>query len=142
LRRKSKYCYTPNIIALGDFNLPKREDSDPVYKALRATGLELPNHSTKIYSNISNDAEYDQIAFFPRLKDKLTGKSGVFDFDGGIFPDIYANFDRSTELRRNSKAISDIIFQTITRCGLNYICLKNRIYLIIPMMLVRTVLNL
>jgi hypothetical protein len=91
LRRKSKYCYTPNIIALGDFNLPKREDSDPVYKALRATGLELPNHSTKIYSNISNDAEYDQIAFFPRLKDKLTGKSGVFDFDGGIFPDIYAN---------------------------------------------------
>jgi endonuclease/exonuclease/phosphatase family metal-dependent hydrolase len=91
LRRKSKYCYTPNIIALGDFNLPKREDSDPVYKALRAKGLELPDHSTKIYSNISNDADYDQIAFFPGLKSKLTGKSGVFDFDGGIFPDLYSS---------------------------------------------------
>lgn len=91
LRRKSKYCYTPNIIALGDFNLPKKEDSDPVYKALRAKGLELPDHSTKIYSNISNDADYDQIAFFPGLKDKLTGNSGVFDFDGAIFPDMYAS---------------------------------------------------
>jgi endonuclease/exonuclease/phosphatase family metal-dependent hydrolase len=91
LRRKSKYCYTPNIIALGDFNLPKREDNDPVYKALRAKGLELPDHSTKIYSNISNDADYDQIAFFPGLKNKLTGKSGVFDFDGGIFPDLFSS---------------------------------------------------
>lgn len=91
LRRKSKYCYIPNIIALGDFNLPKKEDNDPVYKALRARGLELPEHSTKIYSNISNDADYDQIAFFPGLKDKLSGNSGVFDFDGAIFPDMYSS---------------------------------------------------
>lgn len=91
LRRKSKYCYTPNIIALGDFNLPKKEESDPVYKALKAKGLELPDHSTKIYSNISDDAAYDQIAFFPGLKNILTGNSGVFDFDGGIFPDLYAS---------------------------------------------------
>jgi hypothetical protein len=62
-----------------------------VYKALRAKGLELPEHSTKIYSNIANDADYDQIAFFPGLKTKLTGKSGVFDFDGGIFPDLHTS---------------------------------------------------
>jgi len=91
LRRKSKYCFTPNIIALGDFNLPMRDDNDPVYQALKSKGLELPNHSTKIYSNIADDAEYDQIAFLPGIKNRLTGNGGVFDFDGGVFPDMYAS---------------------------------------------------
>jgi endonuclease/exonuclease/phosphatase family metal-dependent hydrolase len=91
LRRKSKYCYTPNIMALGDFNLPKAEKSDPIYKALVSKGLELPDHSSKIYSAIASDSEYDQIAFFPGIKSRLTGQGGVFDYDGGIFPDLYQN---------------------------------------------------
>lgn len=60
-----------------------------MYKALVSKGLELPEHSTKIYSNISNDKDYDQIAFFPGIKSLLTGKSGVFDYDGIIFSDLY-----------------------------------------------------
>jgi len=91
LRRQSKFNYTPNILALGDFNLPKKVDTDPIYKALRAPGLELPDHSTKIYSNITNDADYDQICFLPGIKNKLTGSSGVFDYDGAIFPAIFNN---------------------------------------------------
>lgn len=95
LRRKSKYAYTKNIICLGDFNLPKVDKNDPIYKALTSRGLTLPKHSTKIYSNISNDKQYDQIAFFPGLKSKISA-SGVFDFDGVIFPDLWqkspANF--------------------------------------------------
>ncbi len=91
LRRKSKYCYTPNIIALGDFNLPKTQPTDPIYKALVSKGLELPEHTSKIYSAIASDSEYDQIAFFPGIKSRLTGNSGVFDYDGGIFPALYQN---------------------------------------------------
>ena len=88
LRRKSKNCYTPNIIALGDFNLPKVEPGDMVYKALLARGFEMPEHSTKIYSNINNDKQYDQILFMPGMKSLVTN-GGVFDFDGALFPELW-----------------------------------------------------
>lgn len=88
LRRKSKHAYMKNIIAMGDFNLPKVEKGDPIYDALTKKGLRLPNHSTKVYSNINNDKQYDQIAFFPGLKSKITAH-GVFDFDSEIFPDLW-----------------------------------------------------
>lgn len=95
LRRKSKYRYTKNIIALGDFNLPKVQKGDPIYDALTKRGLRLPEHSTRIYSNILNDKQYDQIAFFPGLKSNILA-NGVFDFDNAIFPDLWqaspANF--------------------------------------------------
>ena len=88
LRRNSPNAYTKNIIALGDFNLPKTDPADPIYKALTSKGLVLPEHATKIYSNISNDKEYDQIAFFPGLKSKIADK-GVFPFDMVLFSDLY-----------------------------------------------------
>ena len=55
----------PDILPLGDFNLPKAEPGDPVYNALTRRGLHLPEHSTKIGSSIAADEHYDQIVFFP-----------------------------------------------------------------------------
>ncbi len=90
LRHKSKYSYSANIIALGDFNLPKVEKGDPIYRALTARGLRLPHHSTRISSSISLDRAYDQIAFFPGpTKDRFTKKMGVFDFDGVLFSELW-----------------------------------------------------
>lgn len=88
LRSKSKYAFTPNALAMGDFNLPAVEETDPVYKSLTARGLQLPQHSTKVYSNISNDKAYDQIAFLPGLKSRVL-EHGVFDFDGAVFKDLF-----------------------------------------------------
>lgn len=90
LQRKSKDAFSKNIIALGDFNIPKVEKGDIVYKALISKGLKLPDHSTKVYSNISNDKQYDQIAFFPSIKSKVLS-DGVFDFDSAIFSKLYQN---------------------------------------------------
>jgi endonuclease/exonuclease/phosphatase family metal-dependent hydrolase len=90
LRTKDKDAYTTDIIALGDFNLPKVEPGDPIYSALRARGLERPPHSTQIAGAIASDAEYDQIMFFPgQTADEFTGAIGVFDFDGAIFRGIW-----------------------------------------------------
>jgi hypothetical protein len=90
-RRRSKYALTHDILPLGDFNLPKAEPSDPVYRALTRRGLHLPEHSTKIGSSIVEDNHYDQIAFFPGdTKDDYTGRSGVIDFDGAVFRDLLA----------------------------------------------------
>ena len=95
-RRKSSYASTRDIIALGDFNLPKIEPGDPIYDELTARGLELPQHSTRIGSSIAADNYYDQIAFFPgETQDQFTGKAGVFDFDGALFRTLWE--DRSRE---------------------------------------------
>ena len=91
LESRSKYALTPIIAALGDFNLPKADPADPIFKALTKTGLQLPDHSTQIGSNLEGDRHYDQVAFFPTGAGAVfSGKAGVFDFDGGVFAGLWA----------------------------------------------------
>ncbi|MRH99459.1 hypothetical protein GH721_02840 [Kriegella sp. EG-1] len=90
LRNGSKNAFSKNLIALGDFNITMIEKGDLVYEALIKRGLKLPEHSTKVYSNISNDSMYDQIAFLPSIKSKIV-THGVFDFDEVIFPELWQN---------------------------------------------------
>ncbi len=88
LRRNDKHRWTRNILALGDFNLPDAQPGDPVFEALTQRGLSLPPHETRIPTNVSNDADYDQIAVTPGLKSRVR-QMGVFDFDAVLFADIY-----------------------------------------------------
>lgn len=90
LRRSNKEAYTSNVLALGDFNLPVIDESDPVYKALTRKGLRLPRHSTKVGgSNLNDDSQYDQMAVFPGPMEKAIERSGVFDFDGALFRGLW-----------------------------------------------------
>ncbi len=90
LRRQSPYAYSQDIIALGDFNLPKAEPGDPIFEALTRRGLHLPEHSTQIGSTIQTDSHYDQVAFFPgETQQEFTGNLGVFDFDGALFRTLW-----------------------------------------------------
>jgi endonuclease/exonuclease/phosphatase family metal-dependent hydrolase len=108
LRVKDKDAYVRDIIVLGDFNLPKVEPDDPIYKALRSRGLRLPKHSSKIGSAIATDNHYDQIFFFPgQTKNEFTGNTGTFDFDGGIFQNLWTTRTRSQFLSYLRYYISD-----------------------------------
>jgi endonuclease/exonuclease/phosphatase family metal-dependent hydrolase len=91
LRRRSANAFTRNIIALGDFNLPKAAKGDPIYDALTRRGLRLPEHSTEMGSSIKRDLHYDQVAFFPpgESEQALVKASEVFDFDGALFKDLW-----------------------------------------------------
>ena len=97
LRSKSKYTYNgiSDVFALGDFNLPKVDPTDKIYKALVARGLELPEHTSQVYSNLNNDMSYDQIAFLPGSKTRIK-KHGVFPFDNKLFADIYQTMTPAT----------------------------------------------
>jgi len=89
-RKRSPYSFTRELVALGDFNMPKCQPGDPIYSALTKLGLDLPEHSTQIASSISSDFNYDQIAFFPETtKSHFTGLKGVFDYDAAIFPGLW-----------------------------------------------------
>jgi endonuclease/exonuclease/phosphatase family metal-dependent hydrolase len=89
VRRKSNLAYTHNIVALGDFNLPKVVPGDPIYDALTGRGLVLPGHSTQMGSSIASDNHYDQIGFFPGPIQDQFKSLGVFDFDGAVFKTLW-----------------------------------------------------
>lgn len=105
---KSKLAYEDDVILLGDFNLPKMEDDDPIYSVLKKQGLQLTEHSTEIGTTLNSASatatlkevnHYDQIAFFPKLGVHYTKSTGVFDFDGVIFRKLWqlgspANFNK------------------------------------------------
>ena len=90
LRSKSKYTFNGirDVFALGDFNLPKRDKDDLIYKALVKRGLQLPEHTSLVYSNITGDKQYDQIAFLPGTKSRIKS-DGVFPFDNAVFADLW-----------------------------------------------------
>jgi endonuclease/exonuclease/phosphatase family metal-dependent hydrolase len=89
-KHRDSRSYVPEIVPLGDFNLPKQEPGDVIYDALVARGLHVPPHTSQIGSAIASDSYYDQIAFFPGpTRDRFTGASNVFDFDGALFADLW-----------------------------------------------------
>lgn len=89
LRSKDKDRYVDHFMAVGDFNLPRWDDSnDPIRRALTRRGLRHPDHSTRIASAIASDSDYDQILCYPSLLSHVQ-QTGVFDYDGAIFSDLY-----------------------------------------------------
>ena len=96
-RRQSPNAYVSDIIALGDFNLPKLADNDPIYKALTSRGLALPDEEARRISQIGGTSlgglnHYDQIALFPAATTELE-RIDVFDFERPMFGDV---FDQKT----------------------------------------------
>ena len=55
---------------------------------MRKRGLQVPKHTSKVYSNITDDKQYDQIAFLPGLLGRLQN-AGVYDMDNALFPDLW-----------------------------------------------------
>ena len=89
-RTRPSNAFTRELAVMGDMNMPKSDETDPIFKTLTKLGLEIPEHSTQIASNIANDANYDQIAFLPgTTKDLFTGLKGVYDYDTVIFPELW-----------------------------------------------------
>ena len=81
-RHKAAGAYSQNVLVLGDLNLPIRDESSNVYRALKAKRLILPQYSTTMGSNLAGDKEYDQVAFHAGgMQNAYTGNSGVFNFD-------------------------------------------------------------
>lgn len=105
MQRSKKYDAEPNIILLGDFNLPHMEKDDPIYKALTKFGMILTEHSTQIGTTLPSEPtsktqklyQYDQIAFFPNIKEHYTTETGTFDFDTAIFKKLWEEVQNKTK---------------------------------------------
>ena len=91
------HVWDTDIIALGDFNIDRRDD--PRYQAFTASGLVVPPELHAVRRTLwGSDTRnhYDQIAWFtdddnaPRLSMSYSGKAGNFDFE----PHVWANLGK------------------------------------------------
>src|ERR1041385_5291422 len=97
LRHRSRYLGAREVIALGDFNMPKprRDGGNIVYDALTSAGLVTPPHSSEIGSAIASDNQYDQVALFPAAAKGWLVDVGVFDYDTVVFRELRARRGRA-----------------------------------------------
>lgn len=87
-RQGEKHTYTKNVLALGDFNLPRADPDDAIYRALVAKGLRVPKDvATRIGTNLGGGKQYDQVVFLPDAE-ALLRESGVVRFDEALFQDL------------------------------------------------------
>lgn len=87
-RQEEKHTYTKSVLALGDFNLPKADPKDRIYRALVAKGLRVPKDvATRVGTNLGGTKQYDQVVFLPEAEPLLVA-SGVVSFDEVLFSDL------------------------------------------------------
>jgi exonuclease III len=89
---KSEYAWDSNLIALGDFNIDRKDDE--LWEAFTSTGLEVPNDLDSVPRTIFSDSDsehfYDQIAWFkenddiPALSIRY-GSGGGFEFTKSLY---------------------------------------------------------
>ncbi|APG62286.1 endonuclease [Sphingorhabdus lutea] len=89
---KEKHAEDKDIIVMGDFNIPSR--NDPMFAAITSTGLELPHAliADDFGTNLARNKRYDQILHLARYPDNFTNAGGVLDFYASdhkpLFPDL------------------------------------------------------
>jgi hypothetical protein len=85
-------AYDPNIILLGDMNIPTIDKGDFVYQALKRKGMRPTTYATKMGTTLQEFTKYDQLAF-TNDDTKVTlinnKKSTVVDFDNFLFKDLW-----------------------------------------------------
>jgi endonuclease/exonuclease/phosphatase family metal-dependent hydrolase len=108
LRSNDPHAYAPEIIALGDFNLPLVDPDDPIFKALTKRGLALPEHTTEVGgSSLGGHKHYDQMAFVPDKAKDFAGRIGPFDFDNALFKELWARTTPASFLAYTRYYVSD-----------------------------------
>jgi endonuclease/exonuclease/phosphatase family metal-dependent hydrolase len=114
LRHRSRYLGAREVIALGDFNMPKprRDGGNCLEDAATSAGLVTPRHSLAIGSGVGSDNRYDQVALFPPAAKAWLVNVGLFDYDTVVFRD-----PRERRGRRCSRGISGAICRIIGRCA-------------------------
>jgi endonuclease/exonuclease/phosphatase family metal-dependent hydrolase len=92
VKRGRKSWDEPDILVMGDFNIPSRKS--PLFKALTSGGLQIPTALLKdeFGSNLDRDKRYDQILHLPQYPENFSNRGGALDFYQGdheaLFPGL------------------------------------------------------
>ena len=84
--------YEPNVILLGDMNVPTISSVDPVYGALSRRGFVRTRYSSEVGTTIQDFTKYDQVVFANDniLVTEIGGQTAVLvDYDNFMFRDMW-----------------------------------------------------
>lgn len=78
-KRLEKNCEDKDLIVMGDFNIPSRDDA--LFKAITKHGLQIPKALLGAQgTNLERDKRYDQILHYPTFSESYANKGGDLDF--------------------------------------------------------------
>ena len=78
-KRLEKNCEDKDLIVMGDFNIPSRDD--PLFKAITKHGLQIPKVLLGAQgTNLERDKRYDQILHYPTFPENFANNGGDLDF--------------------------------------------------------------
>lgn len=90
-KRLEKYSEDPDLIVMGDFNIPSL--TDPLFKAITKHGLQIPKALVGVQqgSNLEKDKRYDQILHYPNFPENFSKAGGILDFfiDEGHIKELF-----------------------------------------------------
>jgi endonuclease/exonuclease/phosphatase family metal-dependent hydrolase len=94
-KAQEKYAEDKDIIVMGDFNIPSR--NDPMFAAITSTGLEIPKAliADEFGTNLARNKRYDQILHFARYPENFTNAGGVLDFYASDHTPLFPNLTKS-----------------------------------------------
>lgn len=88
-KRQEKYGEDKDIIVMGDFNIPSRED--PLFAAIIKHGLQIPSKLLGAPgTDLAKGKRYDQILHYANYPENFANAGGILDF--------YVNDDHIKEL--------------------------------------------
>lgn len=105
--RKVIKLYEPNVVLIGDMNIPRMNSSDTVYRALKRRGMQPTKYSTEAGTTLQEFNTFDQIVFTnDKLKvTKINNQSAVVvDFDNFVFRDLWVQTTAGTRTLSDFKA--------------------------------------
>ncbi len=109
-KKKNKgKVYEPNVVLLGDMNIPTMKSSDKVYKAIRRRGFRPTVYSSQSGTTIREFTKYDQIIFNNEnitVKEINSQTAVVVDFDNFLFQDLWEQVERKERTLTQFKAFT------------------------------------
>lgn len=98
--------YSLNIVILGDMNVPEMNKDDQVFKQLNRgmfTSIDYTDYLTP-YSNIKNDATYDQLVITEPFSNKIKLlQHGILSWDNAVFAKLADDLGVKTSKKAASK---------------------------------------
>lgn len=100
-RRDEPTLYDPNLMIIGDLNVPRASADDKVFRELLRAGMVPPQqlHGTAVGGNtVGLHRDYDQIVMYPRTLQAASPQAGVFDYDTVVFPALWGDTKAEQDL--------------------------------------------
>jgi hypothetical protein len=94
-KRLDKHAEDKDIIVMGDFNIPKKDDA--LFKAVTSRGLQIPTalRGLEFGSNLEKDKRYDQILHYAVYPENFSNAGGILDFYEGNVSELFPGMSKA-----------------------------------------------